>query len=226
MADVNGDGFPDLLAAGADGKIHFLINETGKLREGSMALPAGGVEPLAALRPGWLENPGQMDLVAATRRGQLRVYQKQGPPARWVEVKMKRLQEQQPGHWQRGGIQSRQLLQQGGGDRQPPARVHGGMSKMDVIRVTWPNAVVQNWINVETGKQIEVRESERLASSCPLLYRWDGGKFVFVTDVLGVGPLGELAPDGTRIKPFAEDLVRLPALAARCARRLPAAIDR
>ena len=53
---------------------------------------------------------------------------------------------------------------------------------------------------------------ERLASSCPLLYRWDGSKFVFITDVLSVGPLGELNPDGSHIKPFPEDLVRLPAL--------------
>jgi hypothetical protein len=94
-----------------------------------------------------------------------------------------------------------------------PLRVFtGALGKLDVVRVTWPNAVVQNWIDVTTDQQIEVRESERLASSCPLLYRWDGTKFVFVTDVLGVGPLGELAPDGTRVKPFPEDLVRLPEL--------------
>ena len=94
-----------------------------------------------------------------------------------------------------------------------PVRVFtDGINKLDVIRVTWPNAVVQNWIDVATGRQIDVHESERLASSCPLLYRWDGSKFVFITDVLGVGPLGELNPDGSHIKPFPEDLVRLPAL--------------
>jgi hypothetical protein len=92
-----------------------------------------------------------------------------------------------------------------------PVRVFtGDLSKLDVIRVTWPNAVVQNWIDVSTDKQIEVRESERLASSCPFLYAWNGQRFVYVTDVLGVAPLGELAPDGTRVKPFSEDFVRLP----------------
>ncbi len=73
--------------------------------------------------------------------------------------------------------------------------------------------MVQNWIDVATDKQIEVRESERLASSCPFLYAWNGRRFVYVTDVLGVGPLGELAPDGTRVKPFPEEFVRLPNLA-------------
>jgi hypothetical protein len=94
-----------------------------------------------------------------------------------------------------------------------PLRIFtGDLEKLDVIRVTWPNAVVQNWIDAPTDQRIEVRESERLASSCPFLYAWDGRKFVYVTDVLGVGPLGELAPDGTRIKPFPEELVRLPDL--------------
>ena len=95
-----------------------------------------------------------------------------------------------------------------------PLRIFtGDLTKLDVVRVTWPNAVVQNWIDVATDKQIEIRESERLASSCPFLYAWNGRRFVYVTDVLGVGPLGELAPDGTRVKPFPEEFVRLPKLA-------------
>jgi hypothetical protein len=92
-----------------------------------------------------------------------------------------------------------------------PLRIFaGGLSQVDVVRVTWPNAVIQNWIDVPTDKPIDVRESERLATSCPLLYAWNGQRYVFVTDVLGTAPLGELAPDGTRIKPFPEELVRLP----------------
>jgi hypothetical protein len=92
-----------------------------------------------------------------------------------------------------------------------PIRVFAGnLAKVDVVRVTWPNAVIQNWIDVATDKPIDVRESERLATSCPLLYAWNGRRYVFVTDVLGTAPLGELAPDGTRIKPFPEELVRLP----------------
>jgi tetratricopeptide (TPR) repeat protein len=212
VADVNGDGFPDLLAAGANGKLHLLVNNAGKFREGPVDVGTGGDAGLAALAPGWLENPGQLDLVATTRRGQLRVYQKQGPPAHWVEVKMSGFKSNNQGigsvvEFKAGNYYNKVVV------TASPLRVFtDGISKLDVIRVTWPNAVVQNWIDVETGRQIDVRESERLASSCPLLYRWDGTKFVFATDVLGVGPLGELAPDGTRIKPFPEDLVRLPAL--------------
>ncbi|MBI1738052.1 MAG: hypothetical protein HYR58_02255 [Acidobacteria bacterium] len=81
---------------------------------------------------------------------------------------------------------------------------------MDVLRVTWPNLIVQNMTAVATNQRVEVRESERLASSCPLLYIWDGERYVYFTDVLGMAPLGVLAPDGGRLPPNPDELVRLP----------------
>ena len=147
-----------------------------------------------------------------TRSGQLRAFEKEGPPAHWVEVKMNGYKSNSRGigsvvEFKAGNYYNKVMV------TSSPVRVFtGDLAKLDVIRVTWPNAVVQNWIDVATDKQIEVRESERLASSCPFLYAWNGQRFVYVTDVLGVGPLGELAPDGTRVKPFPEEFVRLPNL--------------
>ena len=215
VADLNGDSFPDLLTADANGKVHFLVNRAGKLQEGALALPGVDHAALAALAPAWLDNSGRLDLLALTRSGQLRAYEKEGPPARWVEVKMNGYKSNSQGigsvvEFKAGNFYNKVVV------TSSPIRIFtGDLAKLDVIRVTWPNAVVQNWIDVETNKQIEVRESERLASSCPLLYAWDGRKFVFVTDVLGVAPLGELEPAGTRTKPFPEEFVRLPGLAPR-----------
>jgi hypothetical protein len=212
VADLNGDSFPDLLAADASGKVHFLVNRVGRFREGVLALPGEDPAPLALLQPAWLENPGRLDLLGMTHTGQLRAYEKEGPPARWVEVKMNGYKSNSQGigsvvEFKAGNFYNKVVV------TSSPLRIFtGDIAKLDVIRVTWPNAVVQNWIDVGTDKQIEVRESERLATSCPLLYAWDGRKFVFLTDVLGVGPLGELAPDGTRIKPFPGEFARLPKL--------------
>ena len=86
----------------------------------------------------------------------------------------------------------------------------GGLRQLDVVRVIWPNAIVQNSVHVETGRHLELRESERLASSCPLVYGWNGKKFVFLTDVLGAAPLGALAPDGTLLPFNSREYVRLP----------------
>ena len=212
VADLNGDSFPDLLAADAQGRIHFLVNHEGRFREGSIALPAHNTAPLASLMPTWLGNPGQLDLLGMTPDGQLLAFEKDGPPAHWVEVNMNGFKSNNQGigsvvEFKAGNYYNKVMV------TSSPVRIFtGDLKKLDVIRVTWPNAVVQNWIDVATNKQIEVRESERLASSCPFLYVWNGRRFVYVTDVLGVGPLGELAPDGTRVKPFPEEFVRLPNL--------------
>ena len=212
VADLNGDSFPDLLVADAQGKLHFVVNHEGRFREGSIALPVGDAAALTSLISTSLGNPGQLDLLAMTRGGQLRAFEKEGPPARWVEVKMNGYKSNSRGigsvvEFKAGNYYNKVII------TSSPVRVFtGDLAKLDVIRVTWPNAVVQNWIDVATDKQVEVRESERLASSCPFLYAWDGRRFNYVTDVLGVAPLGELAPDGTRVKPIPEEFVRLPNL--------------
>jgi len=210
VVDVNGDGYADLLSADAAGTIHCLMNSPGRWRDSPIALPAGGPAPLIRLIPAWLENPGQLSLLGVTREGRLRVFEKQGPPAHWVEVKMTGMKSNTQGigsivEFKAGNYYNKVVV------TSSPLRVFtGDLGKLDVIRVTWPNAVVQNWIDVATDKAVEVRESERLASSCPFLYLWNGRKLVYVTDVLGASPLGELNPDGTRTKPFPEEFVRLP----------------
>lgn len=212
VADLNGDSFADLLAADAHGGLHFLVNRQGRFREGLVSLPVRDPAALAALIPTWLEAPGKVDLIAMSRSGQLRAFEKEGPPAHWVEVKMNGFKSNNQGigsvvEFKAGNYYNKVVV------TSSPVRVFtGDLAKLDVIRVTWPNAVVQNWIDVATDRQIEVRESERLASSCPFLYAWNGRRFVYVTDVLGVSPLGELAPDGTRVKPFPQEFVRLPNL--------------
>ena len=73
----------------------------------------------------------------------------------------------------------------------------GNREKLDVVRLTWPNLIIQNRIEVTADQSLDMRESERLASSCPFLYVWNGKRYVFLTDVLGVAPLGEYLPDGS-----------------------------
>jgi len=212
VADLEGDSFPGLAAADSKGVIHFLANRAGRFQEAPIDLPAQNPQPLAVLEPAWLEDSGKLDLLALSRNGQVRTYEKLGSPSRWVAVKMNGYKSNSQGigsvvEFKAGNFYNKVEV------TASPIRIFtGDLAKLDVIRVTWPNAVVQNWIDVSTDKQIEVRESERLASSCPLLYAWDGRKFIFVTDVLGVAPLGELAPDGTRFKPYPEEFVRLPDL--------------
>ncbi len=211
IVDANGDSFADLLVLDASGKWRLIVNHTGKFREGTVSIPAGSAAGVATLHPTWLSSPAKLDLVGLSSNGQLLAFEKEGPTPRWLEVKMIGYKSNTEGigslvEIKAGNYYSKVVVTGN------PLRVFtGDLSQVDVVRVTWPNAVIQNWIDVATDKPIDVRESERLATSCPLLYAWDGRRYVFVTDVLGMAPLGELAPDGTRIKPFPEELVRLPA---------------
>ena len=211
VADVDGDGFDDLLNLDADGKLHFLRNVGGRFTDQTGEMAAGPAETgLTRVTPAWLENPGRFDLIVFKRTGELAALEKRGPPAHWLEVKLDGSKSNTQGvgavvELKAGNFYSK-VLATGG-----PLRVYtGALSQLDVVRVTWPNAIVQNSIQVATDKPLNVRESERLASSCPFLYAWDGMKFVYVTDILGAAPIGELAPDGTTISPHPEEYVRLP----------------
>jgi TolA-binding protein len=210
VADLNGDSFDDLVGVDASGKWHWIANRAGRFQEAAISLPSAKSAPIAALAATWLSTPGKLNLVAALRHGQLAAFEKEGPSARWLEVKMNGYKSNVLGvgsivELKAGNFYHKIVVT---GDR---VRVYtGALPKLDVVRVTWPNAVVQNWVNVATNKPLEVRESERLATSCPFLYVWDRERFVFLTDVLGMAPLGELQPDGSRIKPYPEEFVRLP----------------
>src|SRR4030095_5947618 len=82
----------------------------------------------------------------------------------------------------------------------------GPAEKLDVLRITWPNGVVQTNLDVDLASPGGVddpdaavkgiTESELQFGSCPFLYANRGGEVVFVSDVLGGTPLGLPAKPG------------------------------
>jgi tetratricopeptide (TPR) repeat protein len=86
----------------------------------------------------------------------------------------------------------------------------GDRGRLDVVRITWTNGVIQNLIDVEAGARAPVKEEDRQASSCPFLYVWDGRTFRFLTDIVGRAPMGEILPDGSVLVPNPQDTVRIP----------------
>ncbi len=72
----------------------------------------------------------------------------------------------------------------------------GGYKDADTVRITWPNGLIQNETKQAAGKIGVYKEAQRLSGSCPMIFTWDGRKFQFITDVLGVAPLGASSGDG------------------------------
>ncbi|MBL8177288.1 MAG: tetratricopeptide repeat protein [Bryobacterales bacterium] len=69
-------------------------------------------------------------------------------------------------------------------------------TQIDAVRITWPNGLIQNETAPIAGRAVEYKEAPRLSGSCPMIYTWDGSEFRFLTDVLGVAPLGASSGDG------------------------------
>ena len=73
---------------------------------------------------------------------------------------------------------------------QPVAIGLGGADRADFVRLTWPEGLLQTELNLAASKLHAIEETQRQTSSCPVLFAWDGTKFAFVSDVLGVGGIG------------------------------------
>jgi hypothetical protein len=62
-----------------------------------------------------------------------------------------------------------------------------------------------------TADQVwQVRKVKRKPSSCPILFAWDGERFAFVTDFLGVGGVGFFITPGVYAPPDPTEDVRIP----------------
>lgn len=86
---------------------------------------------------------------------------------------------------------------------------------IDMVRITWPNGLIQNELRQAPGRSVAFREAQRLSGSCPMIYTWNGESFQFITDVLGVAPLGASAGDGTYFPVDHDEYIQIPGSAMK-----------
>ena len=93
----------------------------------------------------------------------------------------------------------------------------GSYPTVDVVRITWPNGLIQNETAQAADKSYKYEEAQRLSGSCPMIWTWNGRDFQFVTDVLGVAPLGASDGEGSYFPVDHDEYVQIPpgALQAR-----------
>ena len=83
----------------------------------------------------------------------------------------------------------------------------GEETSADILRVTWPRGVEQHDFDVVEGSRWAMKRVQRLEGSCPFLYTWNGEKYEFVTDVLGITPLGLPMAPGMMVQPDHDEYV-------------------
>jgi len=96
-----------------------------------------------------------------------------------------------------------------GQSRQPIVLGLGEHAEVDVLRLRWPDYCTQAEFNIPTCQLCMLDQKNRKDISCPVLFTWNGERFVYVTDFLGAGTLGELSSDGKTNIPRPEESVKI-----------------
>ena len=85
-----------------------------------------------------------------------------------------------------------------------------GRADLDTVRITWPNGLIQNEPHQKPAALLKIEEAQRLSGSCPMIFTWNGKAFQFITDVLGVAPLGASSGDGHYFPVDHDEYVQIP----------------
>jgi len=97
-----------------------------------------------------------------------------------------------------------QTLRQSSGPGQslaPAAIGLAGAQRIDYLRIDWSDGAFQSEVALSGPQTQRIVETQRQLSSCPVIFAWDGRRYTFVSDFLGVGGLGYLVAPGEYAPP-------------------------
>lgn len=188
-ADLENRAIADIVAGGA-----FLRNQGGGRYESSRV---ADLPPAARWKAADLNADGKLDLIAVHPDGRVRSYTNATDQrTSWLRVSLKGVKNLKlaPGSEVevKAGIRYQKLIYQG-------VPLHFGLrnySEVDTVRITWPNGLIQSEAKQPANRAHAYEEAQRLSGSCPMIWTWNGREFEYITDVLGVAPLGASAGDG------------------------------
>jgi len=86
----------------------------------------------------------------------------------------------------------------------------GADKEVDTVRICWPNGMIQNQPNEKAERAAVYKEAPRMSGSCPMVFAWNGREFQFISDVLGVAPLGASSGDGSYFPVDDDEYLQLP----------------
>ena len=190
FADLGNRGFTDFIGGGS------LRQNVGNLQFIQPKAESGIPREATAWVQGDFDGDGRADLAAIADRKLILLTNQTKTDNRWLSVKIDgvknlKLPLAAEVEVKSGGSYQKKLYR-----GLPLLFGVGAHQTVDTVRITWPNGLIQNEMKQATGKKLDFKEAQRLSGSCPLIFVWNGKEFQYVTDVLGVAPLGAMSGDG------------------------------
>ena len=201
-ADLNRDGRTDLAAAG----LQLLNRSDGWRTAPAPAVFAGGPSMLAdfdgdgRLARAWVGKDGALNLDRNVAAGY----------GNWIEVALEGVKNPRIPLETKVEVKAGASYEKATYEGIPLVFRLGAHTRIDTVRITWPNAMIQNEMNQAADHVVTVKEAPRLAGSCPMIFTWNGRGFEFITDVLGVAPLGASSGDGRYFPVDNQEYVSIP----------------
>ena len=203
-ADLEGRGMLDLVTP------RGILRNEANYRWGALVTPTGWPEGVMEATSADLDGDGRMDLLLRTATGFVRALNRSVTKANWIRIQLTGVKNLKlaPGseiEVKAGGLYQKRLY-----DGRPILFNLRQYKEADTVRITWANGLIQNETRVAANKAHEFKEAQRLSGSCPMIWTWNGKEFEYITDVLGVAPLGAAAGDGKYFPVDHDEYVQIP----------------
>ena len=203
VQDFDHDGFLDVVSYSPT--LNAVRNELGT----KFTVATGAHPALSGIRADF-NGDNREDYARILPDGSLHIYTNVSPTEHWSTVFIQGIKniKQAPGATVevKSGIYYDKRIYAG----VPIAFALDGHSDFDTVRITWPNGLIQNEIHQKAGTALKIAEAQRLSGSCPMIFTWNGKEFQFITDVLGVAPLGASSGDGSYFPVDHDEYIQIP----------------
>lgn len=93
---------------------------------------------------------------------------------------------------------------------QPLAFGLGGADRADFVQLFWTDGVLQTEMDLPAGEIHRIAETQRQLASCPVLFAWNGERYDFVSDLLGVAGIGFFLAPGRYSEPRSWEFFKFP----------------
>ncbi len=209
-ADWENRGVQDFIAAGSTSRY-------AGVRQYQAGSPVAGLPPALAYAAADFNGDGKVDLAAVSSDGAVHLLSNATvSPNQSVRITLAGIKNPKLAAGSEVEVKIAGRYQKKIYTGQPVLFGVGDARMIDAVRITWPNGLIQSEAS-QAVKAQSYQEAQRLSGSCPQVWTWNGREFVYVTDVLGVAPLGAMSGDGSYFPVDHLEHIQIPAgaMAAR-----------